>query len=85
MIEALSVGNAVRDMLRYTACVREWMAADSRNVIAIHCKGGKGLLFDGISVLFVNEVCLKCLTVWVLFNRADWDYGVHVAHRQRPV
>ncbi|XP_051765391.1 putative tyrosine-protein phosphatase TPTE [Ctenopharyngodon idella] len=30
------------DMLRYTACVREWMAADSRNVIAIHCKGGKG-------------------------------------------
>ncbi|KAK7120486.1 hypothetical protein R3I94_020478 [Phoxinus phoxinus] len=30
------------DMLRYTACVRDWMAADSRNVIAIHCKGGKG-------------------------------------------
>ncbi|XP_030648456.1 putative tyrosine-protein phosphatase TPTE [Chanos chanos] len=30
------------DMLRYTANVREWMSADSRNVIAIHCKGGKG-------------------------------------------
>ncbi|KTF94504.1 hypothetical protein cypCar_00002270, partial [Cyprinus carpio] len=33
---------SLEDMLRYTACVREWMAADSRNVIAIHCKGGKG-------------------------------------------
>uniref|UniRef100_A0A673HK32 Phosphatidylinositol 3,4,5-trisphosphate 3-phosphatase TPTE2-like n=1 Tax=Sinocyclocheilus rhinocerous TaxID=307959 RepID=A0A673HK32_9TELE len=32
---------SLEDMLRYTACVREWMAADSRNVIAIHCKGGK--------------------------------------------
>uniref|UniRef100_A0A8C1V8E5 Transmembrane phosphatase with tensin homology n=1 Tax=Cyprinus carpio TaxID=7962 RepID=A0A8C1V8E5_CYPCA len=33
---------SLEDMLRYTACVREWMAVDSRNVIAIHCKGGKG-------------------------------------------
>lgn len=33
---------ALRDMLRYTDSVREWMAADSRNIIAIHCKGGKG-------------------------------------------
>ncbi|XP_049324949.1 putative tyrosine-protein phosphatase TPTE isoform X1 [Astyanax mexicanus] len=30
------------DMLNYTASVREWMAADQSNVIAIHCKGGKG-------------------------------------------
>ncbi|XP_017344569.1 putative tyrosine-protein phosphatase TPTE isoform X1 [Ictalurus punctatus] len=33
---------SLEDMLRYTASVREWMAADSRNTIAIHCKGGKG-------------------------------------------
>ncbi|KAK3522178.1 hypothetical protein QTP70_026994 [Hemibagrus guttatus] len=33
---------SLEDMLRYTASVREWMAADSRNIIAIHCKGGKG-------------------------------------------
>uniref|UniRef100_A0A673KFH7 Phosphatidylinositol 3,4,5-trisphosphate 3-phosphatase TPTE2-like n=1 Tax=Sinocyclocheilus rhinocerous TaxID=307959 RepID=A0A673KFH7_9TELE len=33
---------SLQDMLRYTACVREWMAAESNNVIAIHCKGGKG-------------------------------------------
>ena len=32
-----------RDMLKYTANVREWMAADDKNIIAIHCKGGKGL------------------------------------------
>ncbi|XP_049324951.1 putative tyrosine-protein phosphatase TPTE isoform X3 [Astyanax mexicanus] len=31
------------DMLNYTASVREWMAADQSNVIAIHCKGGKGV------------------------------------------
>uniref|UniRef100_A0AAZ3Q1S6 Phosphatidylinositol-3,4,5-trisphosphate 3-phosphatase n=1 Tax=Oncorhynchus tshawytscha TaxID=74940 RepID=A0AAZ3Q1S6_ONCTS len=32
----------LRDMLKYTAGVREWMAADPKNIIAIHCKGGKG-------------------------------------------
>ncbi|XP_056449679.1 putative tyrosine-protein phosphatase TPTE [Gadus chalcogrammus] len=33
---------SLEDMLKFTADVREWMAADSRNIIAIHCKGGKG-------------------------------------------
>ncbi|KAI4877746.1 hypothetical protein NFI96_016173, partial [Prochilodus magdalenae] len=33
---------SLEDMLRYTASVREWMAADPGNIIAIHCKGGKG-------------------------------------------
>ncbi|XP_072515029.1 putative tyrosine-protein phosphatase TPTE isoform X2 [Salminus brasiliensis] len=33
---------SLEDMLTYTASVREWMAADSSNIIAIHCKGGKG-------------------------------------------
>lgn len=32
----------LRDMLKYTASVREWMSADPKNIIAIHCKGGKG-------------------------------------------
>lgn len=33
---------SLQDMLKYTASVREWMAADPKNIIAIHCKGGKG-------------------------------------------
>ncbi|KAJ8391447.1 hypothetical protein AAFF_G00089210 [Aldrovandia affinis] len=33
---------SLEDMLKYTANVREWMSADPSNVIAIHCKGGKG-------------------------------------------
>ncbi|XP_076876077.1 putative tyrosine-protein phosphatase TPTE isoform X2 [Brachyhypopomus gauderio] len=33
---------SLEDMLRYTTSVREWMAADPNNIIAIHCKGGKG-------------------------------------------
>ncbi|XP_038821391.1 putative tyrosine-protein phosphatase TPTE isoform X3 [Salvelinus namaycush] len=33
---------SLEDMLKYTAGVREWMAADPNNIIAIHCKGGKG-------------------------------------------
>ncbi|XP_041358735.1 phosphatidylinositol 3,4,5-trisphosphate 3-phosphatase TPTE2-like [Gigantopelta aegis] len=30
------------DMLEYTKDVRDWMAADKQNIIAVHCKGGKG-------------------------------------------
>lgn len=33
---------SLEDMLKYTASVREWMSADPGNIIAIHCKGGKG-------------------------------------------
>uniref|UniRef100_A0A8C3DWB2 Uncharacterized protein n=2 Tax=Corvus moneduloides TaxID=1196302 RepID=A0A8C3DWB2_CORMO len=33
---------ALQDMLKFTASVREWMSQDEKNVIAIHCKGGKG-------------------------------------------
>ncbi|XP_073469360.1 phosphatidylinositol 3,4,5-trisphosphate 3-phosphatase TPTE2-like isoform X1 [Aquarana catesbeiana] len=33
---------ALADMIKFTASVRTWMAEDPKNVIAIHCKGGKG-------------------------------------------
>ncbi|CAG00470.1 unnamed protein product [Tetraodon nigroviridis] len=33
---------SLEDMLKYTASVREWMTAHPENIIAIHCKGGKG-------------------------------------------
>ncbi|KAK6172672.1 hypothetical protein SNE40_016284 [Patella caerulea] len=32
----------LRDMIKFADSVRLWMSADKRNVIAIHCKGGKG-------------------------------------------
>lgn len=36
-------------MLKYTANVREWMTANPKNIIAIHCKGGKG----GVKEFFI--------------------------------
>ncbi|XP_030419901.1 phosphatidylinositol 3,4,5-trisphosphate 3-phosphatase TPTE2-like isoform X1 [Gopherus evgoodei] len=33
---------SLEDMLKFTANVREWMKKDEKNIIAIHCKGGKG-------------------------------------------
>ncbi|KAM9389223.1 phosphatidylinositol 3,4,5-trisphosphate 3-phosphatase TPTE2-like [Phaethornis superciliosus] len=33
---------SLQDMLKFTASVREWMGQDEKNIIAIHCKGGKG-------------------------------------------
>ncbi|XP_026566159.1 phosphatidylinositol 3,4,5-trisphosphate 3-phosphatase TPTE2-like [Pseudonaja textilis] len=33
---------SLAETLTFTANVRKWMEQDSRNVIAIHCKGGKG-------------------------------------------
>ncbi|KAM8821545.1 phosphatidylinositol 3,4,5-trisphosphate 3-phosphatase TPTE2-like [Eudromia elegans] len=33
---------ALEDMLKFTASVREWMSQDEKNIVAIHCKGGKG-------------------------------------------
>uniref|UniRef100_A0A8D3A8H2 Transmembrane phosphatase with tensin homology n=1 Tax=Scophthalmus maximus TaxID=52904 RepID=A0A8D3A8H2_SCOMX len=33
---------SLEDMLKYTSSVREWMSAHPKNIIAIHCKGGKG-------------------------------------------
>ena len=29
-------------MLRFARVAGDWMEADSENIIAIHCKGGKG-------------------------------------------
>uniref|UniRef100_A0A672RGA7 Phosphatidylinositol-3,4,5-trisphosphate 3-phosphatase n=1 Tax=Sinocyclocheilus grahami TaxID=75366 RepID=A0A672RGA7_SINGR len=49
---------SLEDMLRYTTCVREWMAADSRNVIAIHCKGGK----ERTGTVCSSMIVFKCKT-----------------------
>lgn len=33
---------SLKKMVEFCSDVREWMAADKRNIIAVHCKGGKG-------------------------------------------
>ncbi|CAM5073441.1 unnamed protein product [Natator depressus] len=33
---------SLEEMLKFTANVRAWMKQDEKNIIAIHCKGGKG-------------------------------------------
>uniref|UniRef100_A0A8C4H5U6 Transmembrane phosphatase with tensin homology n=1 Tax=Dicentrarchus labrax TaxID=13489 RepID=A0A8C4H5U6_DICLA len=46
---------SLEDMLKYTASVREWMSADSKNIIAIHCKGGKGRTGTMVCTWFIDS------------------------------
>lgn len=65
-----------RDMLRFTASVREWMAADSRNIIAIHCKGGKG---DTTFCVVHKTLCNMRWQIYLVFDaqggssKSGWD------------
>ncbi|KAK7457270.1 hypothetical protein BaRGS_00039267 [Batillaria attramentaria] len=56
----------LREMLKFTQEVREWMEADSENIIAIHCKGGKGRTGTMICIWLIDcgifdqaEECLE--------------------------
>ena len=65
-------------MLRFAANVREWMEADPQNVIAVHCKGGKGrtgtmictwLVESGVFEQAKVPLCKKRVqneTIWIL-------------------
>lgn len=41
-------------MVRFVKNVREWLNADKENVIAVHCKGGKGRTGTMICVWLVE-------------------------------
>lgn len=41
-------------MLRFSASVREWMSKDEKNVMAVHCKGGKGRTGTMICVFLID-------------------------------
>lgn len=67
----------LRDMLKYTASVREWMSADSKNIIAIHCKGGKGGAKDPDLFHYHLEIylsCTKTLTIVQLLKKCNFDF-----------
>jgi len=40
--EFCSLNFIFRDMVNFCKNAREFMSADDKNVIALHCKGGKG-------------------------------------------
>lgn len=42
------------DMLRFSASVQEWMKQDESNIIAVHCKGGKGRTGTMICVFLID-------------------------------
>ncbi|KAJ8280643.1 hypothetical protein GJAV_G00057260 [Gymnothorax javanicus] len=46
---------SLEDMLKFTAGVREWMSADPENIIAIHCKGGKGRTGTMVCVWLIDS------------------------------
>lgn len=41
-------------MLKFSASVREWMNEDEKNIIAVHCKGGKGRTGTMICVFLID-------------------------------
>lgn len=74
-------------MLKYTASVREWMSADPQNIIAIHCKGGKGNISE-LSLTHYHWITYLKICVFLNVNstapfpRTHRYYGVHLAYRQ---
>ncbi|XP_063156060.1 phosphatidylinositol 3,4,5-trisphosphate 3-phosphatase TPTE2-like [Candoia aspera] len=43
------------EMLKFTANVRQWMEQDNHNVVAIHCKGGKGRTGTMICIWLIDS------------------------------
>jgi PTEN phosphatase family protein len=44
-----------REMLEYAQSTRRWLEADPENIIAVHCKGGKGRTGTMICVWLVES------------------------------
>lgn len=50
-------------MIRMANSVTEWFDANKKNVIAVHCKGGKGRTGTMISVALLKSGVCKTATV----------------------
>ncbi|KAH0621924.1 hypothetical protein JD844_023672 [Phrynosoma platyrhinos] len=49
----------LEEMLKFTASVRKWMQQDENNVIAIHCKGGKGRTGTMVCIWLIDSSQFK--------------------------
>jgi protein-tyrosine phosphatase len=54
-------------MLAFADKVRDWMEADPQNIIAIHCKGGKGRTGTMICVWLIEAGLFESAKVWAVF------------------
>jgi PTEN homologous phosphatase len=50
-------------MIRFAQNVKEWMLADPRNVISVHCKGGKGRTGTMVCVWLIESGKFKTAEV----------------------
>ena len=57
-----------RDTLQFVKVAREWMEADEMNVIAIHCKGGKGRTGTMICVWLIESGMFEDAEVVSIFQ-----------------
>ena len=51
------------EMISYAENVREWMSAHPDNIIAVHCKGGKGRTGTMICVWLIDGGLLESASV----------------------
>lgn len=52
-------------MLEFSKEVSKWMAQDDENIVAIHCKGGKGKIIFLFISLFLKK-CEKYIKIKIL-------------------
>lgn len=53
-------------MLRFGKIAKEWMDADDNNIIAIHCKGGKGRTGTMICIWLIESGTFEQASVSVM-------------------
>ena len=52
-----------RDMVEFCKDVRLWLAEDEQNVVAVHCKGGKGRTGTMISTYLIHTELFQAAEV----------------------